>query len=139
MTPKLVPKNDGIFGVAPLGAPLVTQAAFGRHPGWQHLGSSVASGVIWQHLGAPGSIWKHLAALGSIWAGSIRQHLAASGILQQHLAALGIIWQHLTPSGFARRAIRALEPGNQEKSLIFVTLSTKVRFFKNVSKTGGYK
>ena len=46
---------------------------------WQHLGSSVSSGIIWQHLGAPGIIWRHLAG----------QHLAASGILRQHLAASG--------------------------------------------------
>ena len=29
---------------------------------WQHVGSSVTSGIIWQHLEAPGSIWRHLTA-----------------------------------------------------------------------------
>ena len=30
MTPKSVPKDEGISGVAPLGAPLVAQTAFGH-------------------------------------------------------------------------------------------------------------
>ena len=30
MTPKSIPKDEGISGVAPLGAPLVAQTAFGH-------------------------------------------------------------------------------------------------------------
>ena len=49
---------------------------------WQHLGSSVTSGIIWQHLEAPGSIWRHLTA----------SKLAASGGIWDPPAASGSIW-----------------------------------------------
>ena len=55
----------------------------------------------------------------------IWDHLAACGILGKRLAASGIIWQHQAQSGFPHRAIRALEPINEEKILLVIQLSTK--------------
>ena len=65
--------------------------------------------------GVGGSIWRYLAAF----------ELAASGIIcgiWDDLAASGSIWagstwHHLAPSGLPGKAIRAMEPGKQEKAL----------------------
>ena len=66
----------------------------------------MTSGIIWQHLKAPGSIWRHLAEPGGIWAGGIWQHLAVSGIIWQHLAASGLPPQN-DPSPGARSQEKA--------------------------------
>ena len=105
---------------------------------WQHLGSSVTSGIIWQHLEAPGSIWRHLTASELAASGGIWDPPAASGSIWGHLTASGSIWHHLgcpaERSELWRLEIepwpgnQALEAGNRETASIFVKLSTKIVF-----------
>ena len=106
---------------------------------WQHLRSSVTSGIIWQHLEAPDSIWRHLTAYELAASGGICDPPAASGSIWGHLTASGSIWHHLgcpaERSELRRLEIepwpgnQALETGNREKASIFVKLSTKVGFW----------
>ena len=105
---------------------------------WDHLGSSVPSEIIWQHLGAPGIIWRHLAASELAASGGIWDPPAASGSIWDPLAASGSIWHHLgcpaERSELWKLEIetwagnQVLEAGNRETASIFVKLSTKIGF-----------
>ena len=71
-------------------------------------------------------------ALVLVGIGSISQHKAVSGIIWwQHLAASGILWQHVAASGLPSTAIQPLEPINQDETICFMKLSTKVFFRRN--------
>ena len=96
-----------------------------QHLGWQHLGSSVVSEMIWQHLGTPGSIWEHLEASGSNWQHLGWQHLAPCGAIWRQLAlsgTSGTIWHRLAPSGLSAERSEPWDP-DIEKNYPRVTLT----------------